>query len=48
VDYLSLEIGDVHGIEIHEAECADSGRGEIERSGGAEPAGTDEENAGLL
>jgi hypothetical protein len=48
VDYLSLEIGDIHGIEVDEAKRADSGRGKIERRRRTEPARTDQENAGLL
>ena len=46
VEDLALEVGEVHGVEVHDAELADAGGGEIHRDGRAEPARSDAEHAG--
>ena len=46
VEDLSLEVGEINGVEIHEAELADARRGEIHRDGGTEPARANAQDAG--
>ena len=46
VEDLALEVGEVHGVEIHDAELADAGGGEIHGDGRAEPARADAQHAG--
>ena len=48
VKHLALQVRGIHDIEVHEAERADAGRGEIERGGRAEPAHTNEQHARAL
>ena len=46
VDDLALEVGEVHRVEIHDAEFADARGGQVHRDGRAEPARADAEHAG--
>ncbi len=48
VQNLALEVGVIHGIEIHDADFADAGGGEIHGDGRAEAAGADAQDAGAL
>ena len=45
VDDLALQVRVVDHVGIHDAERADARRGEVERSGGAEPACADQEHS---
>jgi hypothetical protein len=47
VDDLPLEVRLVDGVVVDDAERADAGSGEVERRGGAEAAGADQEDARL-
>src|SRR5207249_7495134 len=47
-DDLPLEVRDVDGIEIDEAESADAGGGEVERQRRAESAGADNQHLRAL
>ena len=44
VDHLALEVGQVDGVEVDDADRADAGRGQVEGSRRAEPAGADHEH----
>ena len=44
MDDLPLEVGEVHHVEVHDADGADAGRGQVERQRRAEPAGADREH----
>ena len=46
VEDLALEVGEVHRVEVHDAEPADAGGRQIHRDGRAESAGADAEHAG--
>ena len=46
VEDLALEVGEIHRVEIHDAELADAGGGEIHGDGRAEPARADAQDAG--
>ena len=46
VENLPLQIGIIHGVEIHDADLADARRGEIHGDGRAEPARADAQDAG--
>ena len=48
VDDLALQIGLVDDVIIDDSERADTGRGEVEQRGTAEPAGADDEHLGVL
>jgi hypothetical protein len=48
VDDLTLQIGLVHNVEIDDADGADAGRGQVEQSRRAEPAGTDDQDPCVL
>ena len=48
VQNLALEIGIIHRVEIHDAEFADAGGGEVHGDGRAEAAGADAQDAGAL
>ena len=48
VQDLALQVGDVDDVEIHEADVADAGGGEVERERRAEPAGADQQDARRL
>src|ERR1035437_1077229 len=43
---LALEVGELHGVEIHDAELADARRGQIHGDRGAEPARSNAQHAG--
>ena len=45
MDDLALEVGLVDDVRVDDAERADSGGGEVERRGRAEPARADEQDA---
>jgi hypothetical protein len=47
VEDLALKVGEVHGVEIRQDQPPDTGRGEIHRHGRAQPAESDDEDAGL-
>ena len=44
MEYLPLEVGSVHLVEIHDSEPSDASGGEIERGRRAESAGADDKN----
>ena len=46
VEDLALQIGKIHGVEIHDADFADAGGGEIHGDGRAETARADAQHAG--
>ena len=46
VENLPLQVGEIHGVEIHDAELADARGGEIHGDGRAEPARADAQDAG--
>jgi hypothetical protein len=46
VNDLALEIGKVNGVEIDDADFADTGGGQVHRNGRAESAGADADDAG--
>ena len=46
VEDLALEIGKIHRVEIHDADLADAGGGEIHGDGRAEAARADAQHAG--
>ncbi len=46
VENLPLQIGIIHGVEIHDADLADAGGGEIHGDGRAKAARTDAQDAG--
>ena len=46
MDDLALEVGELNGVEIHDAELADARRGQVHGDGRAEPARADAEHAG--
>ena len=46
VENLALQIGIIHGVEIHDADLADARRGEIHGDGRAEAARADAQDAG--
>jgi hypothetical protein len=48
VEDLALEVGRVHRVELHEAQGADPGCGEVEADGRAEAAGPDHEDLRVL
>jgi hypothetical protein len=48
VEDLALKIRFVDDVEVDEAECADTGGGEVECGGRSESAGTDEEDSRVL
>src|SRR6266540_3002154 len=48
VDDLALQVGGVDLIEVHQADVAYSGRGQVHRVGRAEAAGADQQDVGLL
>ena len=48
VQNLALQVGIIHGVEIHDAEFADAGGGEIHGDGRAETARADAQDAGGL
>ncbi len=48
VEKLALEVGEIDGIGIDQAEAADARRGEVEGGGRAQAAGADEEDGGVL
>ena len=43
---LALKIGEVHLVEIHQAQLADTGRRQVEGDGGAEATGAEAKDAG--
>ena len=45
VENLALQIGIIHGVEIHDADLADAGGGEIHRDGRAKATRADAQNA---
>ena len=48
VQYLALQVGLVDLVELHDADAADAGRGQVQRQRRAEPAGADQQRgAGL-
>ena len=47
VQELALQVGDVHGVEIDDAQRAHAGCGQVHRRGAAQPAGADEEHLAL-
>ena len=46
VDDLALEVRVVDHVRVDDPERPDAGRGEVERGGGAEPTGADQQHAG--
>src|SRR5439155_1123487 len=48
VQDLALQVAEVDDVEVHQAERADAGGGEIHRRGRAEPAGADAQDLGGL
>ena len=48
VDHLSLQVGLVDDVEVDDPECAHSGCREVHERRRAEPAGADDEHAGVL
>jgi hypothetical protein len=48
MQYLALEIRDVHHVEVHEPERADARRRQVEGQWRAKAARTDQENASCL
>ena len=48
VENLPLQIGIIHRVEIHDAELADAGGGEIHGDGRAEAARADAQDAGAF
>jgi hypothetical protein len=48
VENLPLQIGKIHRVEIHDADLADAGGGEIHGDGRAETARADAQHAGSL
>ena len=48
VDDLALQVGLVDGVELDDAERADTGRGEVHQHRRAEAAGADGEHLGVL
>jgi hypothetical protein len=44
VQDLTLEVREIHDVEVHEPERADTGRGEIQRDRRAEPPRSDDEH----
>ena len=48
VDHLALQVGEIDDVEIHQADVADAGRGEIEAERCAEAAGADQQDFGGL
>ena len=48
MDDLPLEVGGVDDVEVDQAEVPDPGRGQVHGVGGAEAAGADEQDAGVL
>ena len=45
MQYLSLQVAEIDGIEVDDAEAADAGRREVQRGWRAEPARTDDQHA---
>ena len=48
VDDLPLEVGEVHHVEVHDADGAHARRREVERERRAQPAGADRQHPGRL
>jgi hypothetical protein len=48
VEDLALDVGEVHDVEIDNAECADAGRRQVERQGRTQTARADAQHARLL
>ena len=48
VNHLALQIGEIDDVEIHQADAADAGGGQIEAERRAEPAGADQQHLGGL
>ena len=46
VQDLALQVGIIHGVEIHDADFADAGGGEVHGDGRAEAARADAQHAG--
>ena len=46
VENLTLEVGKVHRVEIHDAKPADAGGGQVHRDRRAQPARPDAQDAG--
>jgi hypothetical protein len=44
VDDLALQVRLVHDVEVHDAEGADTGGGQVEQRGRAQAAGTDDQD----
>jgi hypothetical protein len=44
VQDLALKVGDIHLVEVHDAEFPDAGGGQVHRDGGAESAGADHQD----
>ncbi len=47
VEHLALQVRRVHHVHVDDAERPDARRGEVERGGGAEPAGAEEQDLAL-
>jgi len=43
---LPLKVAAFYSVVVHNADCADAGRGKVERYRGTKPSGTDNENTG--
>ena len=46
VEDLALEVGEVHGVEVHQAQVAHPRGGEVHRGWRAEASGADQQHAG--
>ena len=47
MEYLSLQVGQVDDVVVHQGDPADPGRGEIERRRRAETAGADDQRVAV-
>ncbi len=45
---LAVEVGEVNGIGIDESDFSDASGGEVDGGGGAETAGSDDEDGGVF
>ena len=48
VDHLPLQVGEVDHVEIHQADAADAGRGQVQAERRAQAAGAHQQHLGLF
>ena len=47
MQHLALEVGQVHHVQVHDADGADTRKGQVDGAGRAETTGADDQGLGL-